>query len=129
MNPAKFQCRLKKFLFDNWVAKRTSLARYETPMHPIRLLSLAEQVAAHLRQGLNDGRWSGRLPGVLRLAVEFDVSTGVVRAALRQLEAEGLLSGRGLGRSRVIAASAAAAGWVTASLHEPERSVSEVSMM
>ena len=109
MNQAKFQCRLKKFLFDNWVAKRTSLTRYETPMHPIRLLSLAEQVAAHLRQGLHDGRWSGRLPGVLRLAVEFDVSTGVVRAALRQLEAEGLLSGRGLGRSRVIAASAAAA--------------------
>jgi DNA-binding LacI/PurR family transcriptional regulator len=73
------------------------------PMNPIRLLSVAEQVAAHLRQGLHEGRWSGRLPGVLRLAAECDVSTGVVRVALRQLEAEGLLSGRGLGRSRSIA--------------------------
>jgi DNA-binding LacI/PurR family transcriptional regulator len=74
-------------------------------MHPIRLLSVTEQVAAHLRQGLNDGRWRGRLPGVVRLAAECDVSTGVVRGALRQLEAEGLLSGRGLGRSRSIAAN------------------------
>lgn len=78
-------------------------------MRPLRLLSVAEQVAAHLRQGLSDGRWSGRLPGVVRLAAECDVSTGVVRAALRQLEAEGLLSGRGLGRSRGIATRAAGA--------------------
>lgn len=77
-------------------------------MHPIRILSVTEQVAAHLRQGVNDGRWSGRLPGVLRLATECDVSTGVVRAALRQLEAEGLLSGHGLGRSRSIATAGAA---------------------
>ena len=78
-------------------------------MHPIRLLSVTEQTAAHLRQGLKEGRWSGRLPGVVRLATEWNVSTGVVRAALRQLEAEGLLSGRGLGRSRSIAASVARA--------------------
>jgi LacI family transcriptional regulator len=109
MNQAKFQCRLKKFLFDHWVKECTSLARSETPMHPLRMLSFAEQVAAHLRQGLHDGRWSGRLPGVLRLAAECDVSTKEVRAALRQLEAEGLLSGRGPGRSRTIAASATGA--------------------
>ena len=79
-------------------------------MHPIRLLSVTEQTAAHLRKGLDEGRWSGRLPGVVRLAAACDVSTGVLRAALRQLEAEGLLSSRGLGRSRdIIAASAGGA--------------------
>jgi LacI family transcriptional regulator len=73
-------------------------------MQPIRLVSVAEQTVKHLRQALYEGRWSGRLPGVVRLAIECQVSSGVVRAALRQLESEGLLTGRGLGRSRSIAA-------------------------
>jgi LacI family transcriptional regulator len=42
------------------------------------------------------------MPGVVQLAREFDVSRHTLRTALRQLEAEGLLSGRGLGRSRNI---------------------------
>jgi len=119
-------------------------------MQPIRLLSVAEQTAAHLRQGLAENRWNRRMPGVVRLARECDVSTGVARntvriggagmerkngggqdaratvvrascpepsiatqsanrtvlgvarAALHQLEAEGLLTSRGLGRSRSI---------------------------
>ncbi len=45
-------------------------------MHPIRRLSLAEQTAAHLREGLLAGRWRGTLPGVARLAAELDVSAG-----------------------------------------------------
>ena len=47
------------------------------------------------------------MPGVVRLAAECDVSPGMVRAALQQLEAEGLLVSRGLGRSRCVAAPAA----------------------
>jgi hypothetical protein len=73
-------------------------------MQPIRLLSVVEQTAEHLRKGLYQGRWRGNLPGVVQLATEFDVAIRSMRAALQQLEAEGLLSGRGLGRSRSIAA-------------------------
>ena len=72
-------------------------------MQPIRLLSVGEQTVEHLRKGIQEGRWSGRLPGVLRLAEECDVSTGVVRGALRKLEAEGVITTGGLGRCRRIA--------------------------
>jgi DNA-binding LacI/PurR family transcriptional regulator len=71
-------------------------------MEPMRLLSIGEQTVEHLRNGIQEGRWSGRLPGVVRLATECDVSTGVIRSALRKLEAEGVISSRGLGRSRCI---------------------------
>ena len=73
-------------------------------MQPIRLLSAVEQTVAHLCEGLQRGHWSGRLPGVVRLAAECGVSKGVVRAALQRLEAEGMLAARGLGRSRSAAA-------------------------
>jgi DNA-binding LacI/PurR family transcriptional regulator len=63
---------------------------------------LPELTAAHLRAGLQMGRWSGTLPGAARLARELDVAPATVRAALRLLEAEGLLGGRGTGRSRSI---------------------------
>ncbi len=69
---------------------------------PIRLLSVGEQAAEHLRKGIREGRWSCRLPGVVRLAEECDVSTGVVRSALRSLEAEGVITSGGLGRCRRI---------------------------
>ena len=72
-------------------------------MQPIRLFSTVEQTAEHLRKGLHEGRWQGTMPGVVQLAGEFNVAIRSVRAALLQLETEGLLSGRGLGRSRSIA--------------------------
>jgi DNA-binding LacI/PurR family transcriptional regulator len=71
-------------------------------MKPLRPLSITEQTVEFLRQGLQDGRWRGKLPGVVRLATECNISTGVVRAALQQLEAEGLLTAQGLGRCRAI---------------------------
>ncbi len=71
-------------------------------MQPIRLLSVGEQTVEHLRKGIQEGRWSVRLPGVVRLAEECDVSTGVVRAALRRLEVEGVVTAGGLGRCRRI---------------------------
>ena len=73
-------------------------------MRALRQTPKHELVAAHLCDDLHEGRWSGSLPGVLRLAAELDVSPFTVRRALRQLEAEGVLTGSGLGRSRGIAA-------------------------
>ena len=73
-------------------------------MNSVPRLSMPERVAAHLREGIHQGRWRERLPGVARLAVELDVSRHTARRALQLLETEGLLSGRGLCRSRTIAA-------------------------
>ncbi len=89
--------------FDKRNAEHVSPSLHLSFMQPIRLLSVVEQTVEHLRKGLHAGRWGGRLPGVVRLAAECDVSAGVVRAALLQLESEGLLSSQGLGRSRIIA--------------------------
>ena len=72
-------------------------------MHPLRLLSAAEQVAAHLRGELERGRWTGKIPGVNFLAAELGVNRKTADAALRLLEREGLLSGQGAGRRREIA--------------------------
>ena len=72
-------------------------------MHPLRRQSISDQAAAHLREGLRSGRWGLKLPGVLRLAAELQVSKDAVRAALRRLEAEGSLAAGGVGRRRVVA--------------------------
>ncbi len=64
-------------------------------MQPIRRVSVIEQTVAHLRERLLAGHWKEELPGVIRLAQEFKVSKNTARAALRQLELEGLLAPNG----------------------------------
>lgn len=71
-------------------------------MQPLPRPSVPELTAAHLREELRTGRWSGTLPGVALLAKELDVAPATLRAALHQLEAEGLLVSQGKGRSRTI---------------------------
>ncbi len=71
-------------------------------MHPLRLLSAAEQVAAHLRQAVEQGQWSGAMPGADWLAAELGANRQTVESALGQLEKEGLLKGQGRGRKRRI---------------------------
>ena len=39
-------------------------------MKRLHRLSLSEQTAAHLRDGLREGRWRGQLPGEVALAAE-----------------------------------------------------------
>lgn len=68
----------------------------------LRRLSASAQAAAHLRTELERGRWSETIPGVKQLAREVGVNHKTIEAALRQLEHEGLLVGRGQGRKRVI---------------------------
>jgi DNA-binding LacI/PurR family transcriptional regulator len=65
--------------------------------------SVAEQVAAHLRRGLEEGRWDRLLPGRDRLAGELGVNAKTIEAALRQLEREGLVENPGKGIRRRIA--------------------------
>lgn len=67
-----------------------------------RRLTAAEQLTAHLRNELLRGRWVGTIPGVQRLAAEFDVNSKTAEASLQALEAEGLLVGQGPGRKRRI---------------------------
>jgi len=69
-------------------------------MPVVRRQSLPELTAGVLREGLLAGRWGGTLPGETKLALELGVGRNTVKAALRLLEAEGVLSGRGPGRSR-----------------------------
>src|ERR1043165_9152539 len=71
-------------------------------MRPLRRLSVIDQTAEHIREGLRDGRWSGKLPGMRPLAAELDVSKDTIMAALHKLEAEGLLANPGKSRRRVI---------------------------
>ena len=74
-------------------------------MRPVRQSPKHELVAARLIEGMRDGRWTDSLPGVLRLASEMDVAPNTVRRAIRQLEEDGVLSHRGKGRGRTIAAA------------------------
>lgn len=71
-------------------------------MAEVAFLTIAEQVAAHLRKELERGRWVGRMPGKHELAAELEVNNKTVETALRQLEEEGLLVPQGAGRRRTI---------------------------
>ena len=55
--------------------------------------SIAEQVAAHLREEFIRGRWIGVIPGKNQLAEELEINCKTVVIALNQLESEGLLVG------------------------------------
>jgi DNA-binding LacI/PurR family transcriptional regulator len=71
-------------------------------MGKLRILTAAEQVAAHLRAELMEGRMSGAIPGVLKLEAALGVNRNTVEAALRLMEKEKLLVPQGVGRRRLI---------------------------
>lgn len=77
-------------------------------MKHIRKVSLPEQVAAYLNEGINQGRWGNSFPGEQHLANVLDVSRNTVRRALQILEKEGTIGNKGHGRSRGITAAGVA---------------------
>lgn len=75
--------------FDQSAMKALSSAAIALPL-PERV-SLVTQTARVLRQGLEIGRWPGAMPGERKLAEQLRVSRPTLRAALEQLQQEGLL--------------------------------------
>lgn len=65
-------------------------------------MTIAEQVAGHLRGEMLRGRWREVLPGSRQLSQELGVNIKTVEVAMRQLEHEGVLAGQGAGRKRRI---------------------------
>jgi len=65
--------------------------------------SLVDHVLAQLREGIRTGQWAGKLPGVTKLAAEYEVSHGTLRTALTRLEREGEITPGGNGRNRMVA--------------------------
>lgn len=71
-------------------------------MKPLKLLSAAEQVAAHLREEILSGSLSGLMHGAASLAGELGVNHKTAEAALLLLENQGLVEGRGKRRRKRI---------------------------
>ncbi len=75
-------------------------------MPRIEVFTIAEQVAAHLRQEIARGRWQELMPGRNELAKELGFNNKTLEAALKLLQKEGLLINQGAGRKRLINHSA-----------------------
>lgn len=69
-------------------------------------VSLVTQTGRILRQGLETGRWPGALPGERQLAEQLRVSRPTLRAALGQLEKEGLFHNTQGKRRQLLSGSA-----------------------
>ena len=73
-------------------------------MRELKILSIPEQIAGYMREELENGRWNGQLPGRYELARQLGVGITSMEEALRQLERDGVLEKRGVGRMRRVAA-------------------------
>lgn len=73
-------------------------------MKPLIVLSAVDQVVEHLRRAILRGELAGTMPGAHPLAEDLGVNHKTVKAALLELEQEGLLvrQGSGLGRRIVL---------------------------
>jgi DNA-binding transcriptional ArsR family regulator len=79
----------------------------------LKKLSVAEQVASHLRGELARQRWTGTMPGRDKLARELAVHGSTIERALQLLEEEGLVKKSRPGKPRSIVTSARTAGPAT----------------
>jgi DNA-binding LacI/PurR family transcriptional regulator len=62
-----------------------------TSLQPPRRFALADLTAQSLRAALRAGQWQGFLPGERELSARLQVSRSTLRAALEELQREGLL--------------------------------------
>jgi DNA-binding LacI/PurR family transcriptional regulator len=69
---------------------------------PLHLISIAEQVAAHLREEILRGGLAGEMPGAKSLAASLGVNHKTIDAAAVLLEREGFLQTQGPGKPRRI---------------------------
>ena len=71
-------------------------------MKPLRLISITEQVAAHLTEEITRGSLVGEMPGAKKLANQLGVNHKTIDAAAVLLENQGLLESQGVGKPRLI---------------------------
>ena len=71
-------------------------------MKPLKLTSIAEQVAAHLREEIERGTLSEEMPGAKRLAEQLGINHKTVDSASLLLEEQGFLQSQGAGKPRLI---------------------------
>lgn len=71
-------------------------------LHKLNRITLADQIAEYIRNGIYDGIWTTRLPGILALSKQLSVSKDTLRQALVILEKEGVLLTCKAGKPRVI---------------------------
>lgn len=75
-------------------------------MSELKILTVPQQVAQHLKSQIALGLWNGTMPGKHHLAAEYGISHHHVEAALQQLELEDVLESQGVSRPRRIASAA-----------------------
>lgn len=71
-------------------------------MKPLRIVPIAEQVATHLREEVEQGILAGEMPGAKKLAARLGINHKTVDAAVMLLEKQGLLESQGSGKPRLI---------------------------
>jgi len=73
------------------IAANSTQERQVFRMPEFEILNAGEQVARHLREELARGVWTGVMPGEDRLMKRLGVGRATIKAALKQLEEEGVL--------------------------------------
>ncbi|MCB1095674.1 MAG: substrate-binding domain-containing protein [Verrucomicrobiae bacterium] len=74
--------------------------------------SLLAETTAILREAVRSGRWQGSLPGERKLCSQMQIGRDTLRAAIRQMEREGLIAPGQAGRRRQITSVHSATGVV-----------------
>lgn len=71
-------------------------------MKNARIRTASGQFAEYLKEQIRERRWTGKLPGESWMVTHLQVGRGTVRAAMAQLEGEGILAPCGQGQRRRI---------------------------